>query len=283
MPSLGEAYENHKGVVSRRKIILGTALFIVGVLLVSLGIIAAGTPILVSEGFSVFAARELAGIVAGIGVPAVFVGIFIVLPANKFQRGAAAIGASITILGILLFRFAYPERWFGTTGIPTTLALGTLVIYSFGLIVTFWCLFTAIATFKRRNDPGGTVTLTFKKGGETKTVEVVKEDVDKARKAFGGVGVFGNLTDTDADTQTGTPTSDGGEEATIITDTNDSATPNQQSNSAVQDETGDKYCGNCAKFKYVRTDEGIQPYCGHFDELMDDMEPCQHWEAYQGE
>jgi hypothetical protein len=40
----------------------------------------------------------------------------------------------------------------------------------------------------------------------------------------------------------------------------------------------DRYCGSCAQFKYVRTDTGIQPYCAHHDELMDDMESCESWE-----
>ncbi|WP_418281801.1 DUF7139 domain-containing protein [Halorubrum sp. DTA98] len=40
---------------------------------------------------------------------------------------------------------------------------------------------------------------------------------------------------------------------------------------------GDTYCGNCTRFDYVRTDEGMQPYCGHYDELMDDMDACEEW------
>jgi hypothetical protein len=40
---------------------------------------------------------------------------------------------------------------------------------------------------------------------------------------------------------------------------------------------GDRYCGNCAHFDYVRTDRGIQPYCGLHDELMDDMDACEEW------
>jgi hypothetical protein len=40
---------------------------------------------------------------------------------------------------------------------------------------------------------------------------------------------------------------------------------------------GDTYCGNCQHFDYVRTDAGIQPYCGLHDELMDDMDACEEW------
>ncbi|ELZ37757.1 hypothetical protein C471_11666 [Halorubrum saccharovorum DSM 1137] len=46
---------------------------------------------------------------------------------------------------------------------------------------------------------------------------------------------------------------------------------------AARDGPGDTYCGNCAQFDYVRTEQGMQPYCGHHDELMDDMDACEEW------
>ncbi|WP_318566855.1 DUF7139 domain-containing protein [Salinigranum marinum] len=42
-------------------------------------------------------------------------------------------------------------------------------------------------------------------------------------------------------------------------------------------QVGDTYCGSCQHFDYVRTDTGIQPYCGLHDDLMDDMEACEEW------
>jgi hypothetical protein len=42
-------------------------------------------------------------------------------------------------------------------------------------------------------------------------------------------------------------------------------------------QVGDTYCGNCRHFDYVRTDAGIQPYCGLHDDLMDDMDACEEW------
>ena len=39
----------------------------------------------------------------------------------------------------------------------------------------------------------------------------------------------------------------------------------------------DKYCGSCEHFDYVRTDDGLKPYCGLHDEVMDDMEACAEW------
>ena len=39
----------------------------------------------------------------------------------------------------------------------------------------------------------------------------------------------------------------------------------------------DRYCGNCGYFQYVRTENGLAPYCGYHEEVMDDMEPCLGW------
>ncbi|ACM55919.1 DUF7139 domain-containing protein [Halorubrum lacusprofundi] len=46
---------------------------------------------------------------------------------------------------------------------------------------------------------------------------------------------------------------------------------------AARDGPGDTYCGNCAQFDYARTEQGMQPYCDHHDELMDDMDACEEW------
>jgi len=69
-------------------------------------------------------------------------------------------------------------------GVPTTQTLAFILVYAAGIITTFWCLFTAVATFKTRNDPGGTVTLTVTKDGETHTVEVPADNVESAREAL---------------------------------------------------------------------------------------------------
>jgi hypothetical protein len=41
--------------------------------------------------------------------------------------------------------------------------------------------------------------------------------------------------------------------------------------------TGDSYGGSCAHFDYVKTGQGMQPYCGLHDEVMEDMDACQQW------
>ena len=45
------------------------------------------------------------------------------------------------------------------------------------------------------------------------------------------------------------------------------------------DPSVDKYCGNCTHFQYVRTERGLEPYCGYHDEVMDDMDSCLEWSS----
>ena len=279
MTSLGDAYERQAGDVSRRRVYAGTAVFAVGALMVVFGVVAGTTPLLLGDNPSAAAVagtRELAGIFVGLGVPAVFAGIVTVLPANRFQRAAAVGGALLAAVGVFLFAATYPENWYASPGVPSTSVFALVVVYSAGVMTTLWCLFTAVATFKTRNDPGGTVTMTITRDGETRTVEVPQGQLDSAREAlsgggsFGGVGVFGDME---------TPTDD------HPTQRSDAANPDASASdggatadlSSPLDGPQDKYCGSCEHFDYVRTDDGLKPYCGLHDEVMDDMEACAEW------
>ncbi|MEE6211311.1 hypothetical protein U3A55_14280 [Salarchaeum sp. III] len=275
MTSLADAYERQAGDVSRRRVYAGTAVFAVGALMVVFGVIAGTTPLLLGENPSaadVLGTRELAGIFVGLGLPAVFTGIVTVLPANRFQRAAAVGGALLAAVGVFLFASTYPGNWYSSPGVPSTAVFVLVVVYSVGVMTTLWCLFTAVATFKTRNDPGGTVTMTITRDGETRTVEVPEDQLGSARDAltggsFGGVGVFGDMgtPEDDHPTQTGSASasaSDGGAAADIT---------------SPLDDPQDKYCGSCEHFDYVRTDDGLKPYCGLHDEVMDDMEACAEW------
>lgn len=268
MTSLGETYEGHGGVKKRpRRLYLGVGLFLVGSLLVVVGILAATTNSFAAMGLGEYGSYKIAGITAGLGVPAVFVGVFAVLPATSDRvRAAAAIGSSITILGLAMFWYAYPQHW---RGHGEHLTLPVIAVYFVGLITTFWCLFTAVVNFKTRNDPGGTVTMEVTRKGETKII-----DVEKPR-GFGGIGVFGDEP-TGMERTVTEPLGDGGASADDITsplDTEETAaappTPAQT----------DAYCGNCAHFDYVRTDSGMTPYCGLHDERMTDMDACDQWQS----
>ncbi len=281
MTSLSEAYGS-KGEEGLRRLYLGTGLFVLGAVMIVVAIFAATTDVFAANGFGTFGARKLAGIFAGLGVPAVFIGIFTVLPASRNERAAAAIGASVAILGVLLFAYAYPGQWYGAT--DDHLTLPVVAVYFLGVIITFWGLFTAVVNFKVRNDPGGTVTLE----------NIIRANRSSGRgmagskpegSALGGVGVVGNV---DRETimresvdEDGSAASDGGTAAQTDDAVVERSEGSTRASGAVADRPTaepDRYCGSCAYFDYARTDEGIQPYCGHDDRLMDDMEPCEHWQ-----
>lgn len=305
MTSLAEAYEENVGEVGNlRRLYLGVGLFVAGALLVVLAILVSTTGLQSLLGLEWWQAREVAGILAGLGVPAVFVGIFTVLPASQRVRAAAAMGAGIAVLGVALFAHAYPRDW---AGFGADLTLPVVVVYFLGVLVTFWCLFVAVANFKTRNDPGGTVTLELTREGEVKTVEVERgelEDFDdlsalKAdladetagsgsgpNTALGGVAFVGDTPDGETPTQTNargggspghagpTPTSDGG------TTTRDIQSPLDDASSPDRPRHGttDAYCGNCQYFRYVQSSDGMTPTCGYYGHTMDDMDACEAWE-----
>jgi hypothetical protein len=285
MTSLSEVYEGDGRGPGLRRLYLGVGLFFVGALLVVAGIVVASTDLLIGGGMTVAQVRELGAVLGGIGVPAVFLGILTVLPADARTRVAAGIGASIALLGVLLFVHAYPCQWTGSNcgaGLPN-LTLPTLGTYFLGAITTFWYLFVGVANFKTRNDPGGTVTMEITKQGETRVVEVERNRFG----GFGGIGFLGNDPDGNVETQTnqrlGSGTvSDGGASSNDVRDVgvgrDATAGPTGTKSTAEPRSVQDTYCGNCAHFEYVRTDRGsIQPYCHHHEELMDDMDACDEW------
>jgi len=209
MTSLSEVYEGGvRTVVDRRQRLLGMSLFAVGVAMVVGAITIATTDLSAWFGFDVIEARSRAGVLAGLGLPAVFIGIFTVLPASDVTRATAAIGASLAVFGVVLFTYAYPQRWLSN---DPTFALATIVLYSIGTLLAFWCLFVAIATFKTRNDPGGTARIEITEEGKVRvissgpTTTTTEPDESGSRPSipgFGSVGLFGNDPDGTVPTQT---------------------------------------------------------------------------------
>ncbi|MFC6938907.1 hypothetical protein ACFQE8_02895 [Salinirubellus sp. GCM10025818] len=273
MASLSEVYERDRGGAGLRRLYAGVGLFLVGVVLAVTGVVF-GTSTAAADAFGlgVFEAREVAVIAAGVGLPLTFIGVVTVLPqSDRRVRVASAVGSLIALFGVLLFWEFYPMQWYG---METDYTLPVSGIYFLGILTTFWAVFTAVANFKTRNDPGGTVKLEITKQGRTRVVEVSNEGL---RSRLSGIGFLGSAPDGETPTQTAgagesrAPVSDGGSTAAG----HDAEFLDEPS----PDPRGDVYCGNCAHFNYVRTNDGMKPYCGFNGEVMDDMEPCEEWEA----
>jgi hypothetical protein len=300
MASLTEVYRGGGGAGLRR-LYAGVVLFGVGAVLVTAGLVVASTDLGAYLGLDQFGARELAGVLGGLGLPAVLFGTMVALPrASRRLQATAAVGALVCLAGVGLFTRWYPVDWVGGSG-NTTMTLVVSATYFVGAIVTSWCLFTAVANFKARNDPGGTVSLEITKEGETRVVEVSN---DELRGKLGGIGMLGATPDGDAETQTNRSAPNGGSTAsrtgagverksgtTVANSTDggtDSASPIREPDFSddaelLDDGDGsaapisDRYCGNCAYFRYVRTEEGLVPYCGLHSETMEDMDACEEW------
>jgi len=278
MASLSEVYERGRGGAGLRRLYAGVGLFLVGVVLAVTGLVF-GTSTAVAEAFGlgVFEAREVAAITAGVGLPLTFIGVVTVLPqSGRRVRVASVVGTAIALFGVLLFWEFYPMQWYG---METDYTLPVSTIYFLGVLTTFWAVFVAVANFKTRNDPGGTVKLEVTKQGKTRVVGVSNEGL---RSRLSGIGFLGGTPDGETPTQTApsasgpepdpAPVSDGGSSAAAGHDAEFLDEPSP-------DPRGDVYCGNCDHFNYVRTSDGMEPYCGLHDEVMDDMEACEQWES----
>jgi len=167
MPSLDEAYDG--GQWTERdpwQVRGGLALGLVGAFAV-LGAIG-----LVAVAGDATAAKGQAGVLAGLGVPAMLLAVVFVLPASTRQRLGVVFGSAVTVVGVWLFAHAYPARW---TRTADPLAFETVMVYGLGGAVALWYVFTALATVRLRNNPQGTVQLEIVRDDGTRTVEVSRD------------------------------------------------------------------------------------------------------------
>jgi hypothetical protein len=167
MPSLDEAYDR-RSVAGRdpRRVTGGLALGLAGALAVLAAVV------LVGIAGDATAAKAQAGVLAGLGVPAMLLAVVVVLPASARSRAGVVVGSALTVVGVWLFWHAYPGRW---TRAADSLAFQTVMVYGLGGAIALWFVFRAIASFRRRNDPQGPVELEVVRQGETRTVEVSRD------------------------------------------------------------------------------------------------------------
>lgn len=293
MTSLADVYDGDVGnVADRGRRRFGTALYLLGAAAVVAAIVMATTGVRELFDLGLYQARTVAGVLAGVGIPAVFVGFFSVLPAGRAVRATAAIGASLALFGVSLFAYAYPDRWLG---VDPALPVAAFLLYGLGTLTIVWCLFAALATFKTRNDPGGTARVEITEEGRIRLLE--PESDSPSFPGFGSVGLFGSGPDGEVKTQTnrsqhaadggvGAPASGDGGVELLGEDADSGPQPTATSDGGAVatrphdvDSHGepDPYCGNCVDFEYVRVDGELVPYCGFHDGLLADMEACEQW------
>ena len=112
--------------------------------------------------------RWVAGLAALVSVSRLVLGLHYLVDVVA----GAAIG--LVYLAVALRVLGTPRRAF---------ALATTVVYFLGGAVAFWFVFTAIASYRVRNNPHGTVQVALKHRGETRTVELSRDEYTEYKRA----------------------------------------------------------------------------------------------------
>jgi cytochrome c biogenesis protein CcdA len=194
MTSLADAYGSAgRSAPSRRRKLAGAVLFLFGATSLVSAIGLATTNIGAWAGLTGYAAREVAGVIAGLGLPAVILGIFAVLPSSQRTQLIAVLGTSVALVGVASFPVLYPSTWLSSAPVQT---LGVSLVYILGVLTMFWCLFGALAAFETRNSPGGTARMKVTEQGRIRLIE------DSSLPGLGGIGLFGGEPDGTVPTQT---------------------------------------------------------------------------------
>lgn len=187
MPSLGEAYDDGRWEDrDPRWVALGAGSVVAGVVAVVVAMLLVTTPLSGLVGLDgKFPTRETAGALAGLGLPAMFLGIVAVLPSSRREGIGVVVGALLAVAGVALFVHAYPSQW---PPAEPSLAFETTMTYFAGAMVAFWSVFSAVAGYRVRNNPQGTVRMELTRQGETRTVQVSQAKYRQYKQALRGDG-----------------------------------------------------------------------------------------------
>lgn len=84
-----------------------------------------------SEALSTYAVREVAGVAAAVGLPALLLGVVVLLPVDRRMVYLAGVGTTITLVAVGLFTWAYPYYW----NVPDTdYSAQVVAVYTLGLV-----------------------------------------------------------------------------------------------------------------------------------------------------
>lgn len=187
MTSLGDAYDDRDwDGRDPRWIAVGAGSFVAGVGAIVVAIALVATPVGDALGLTgIYEAREPAGVLAGLGVPAMLLGVVAVLPSSRRQGIGVVAGALLCLTGVGLFTWAYPWMW---PPAEPAYAFETSMVYFVGAMLSLWSVFSTVASYRVRNNPHGTVRMELKRQGETKTVTVSRDQYQQYQQAMRGDG-----------------------------------------------------------------------------------------------
>ncbi|MFB6211927.1 MAG: permease [Halobacteriales archaeon] len=175
---------------------LGFALFFGGIAFGLLGFVIFLGSVGVTAGTDLFwQLREIAIVLATIGLPAFLIGIVVLLPVSDRARYGAAVGGAVSLIAVIAFIAVYPQNWNVQAG-PDYSAEG-IAVYAIGLAILVAATGAALVAHQlERVRPGsgdgdasdapatGGGGSTGSSGedaaGETVTDEQVRADIDDA-------------------------------------------------------------------------------------------------------
>lgn len=308
MDSLANVYEEGAGSgTPQRHLRAGIGLLIAGAILAMLAIIIGGTS--VGGDPMEFSTREIAGMLGGLAAPLFLGGVMMVLPAAVQVRIAAAVGASITVLGVAMFSYAYPNDW----GVGDNLTATVAIVYLLGLGLMLGAMFLTVVR-RRRLAPQGMEALnattntrsetttestanrrsteqssapTSDGGTDTNDIEEIRPQADRPRLDTS----TGALRPRESTNKSNSRQRDDGDDGwSRAWPSEGRERPEDRSQDRKSTDGGtktadstdgsaplaDRYCGNCQHITYG--DEGVQPFCDYHDERLDTMDPCPDWD-----
>lgn len=254
MQSLDDAYDRRLGGrESDERLLLGYGLVALGGFLVFAGgVVGVSSAVGDLFGLAIDWERWGAGaMLAGVGLPLAFTGVFTVAPMPGRERAVAAAGVLLSFAGVAFFDYAYPSRWQGD---PLDLSGLVFLVYTAGAAVMFYSLFRSVLEVEIAL-PRSKLSLSYTE--EKVEPRRFEEAVDDAEAdGFGGVGISMDV--------------EGGTDAELL-----KKTPDEEPDEPVDGFAGDRYCGNCRFYDFTESDDGATvPYCQYHDEPLHDLEAC---------
>ncbi|PHQ38286.1 permease [Halorubrum persicum] len=170
-----------------------------GLFFVGLGLGAVGVAVFLYSAtlppteLSTYAVREVAGVAAAVGLPALLLGIVVLLPVDKRMLYVAAAGSAVTVAAVGVFVWAYPHDW--NVAVPPDYSARVIALYSVGIALVVAATGVALVAHRVERVTDGATAAEANDGAdesdETVSDEQVRADIDRelgdAELSWGGV------------------------------------------------------------------------------------------------
>jgi hypothetical protein len=183
---------------AERTVYGGFGLFFGGIALALIGIVVflASATVAPDDLFR-YTLREIAGIAGAVGLPALLLGVTVLLPVDRKALYAAAAGTAVCLVGVGLFSASYPYAW---NVVGSDRSGQVVAVYAAGIVVVIGATGAALVghhihraakTERIIEREVGDATTSSGTGTETVTDEQVRRDIDEAMAdselSWGGV------------------------------------------------------------------------------------------------